>query len=165
MPKRARKRGAGRTDRQSSLGLPNLTAPGRFAEIFVTVFFLFQLLLPLRYYLNRPTSDERFAWRMFSYTSRRRCDSSVWDHVQRDGRIVPRRLNKSDVDYIRWRNLMERERPSVIENFLRYRLDQPGVKSASLTLRCTDLAGDASSTLTYSIDSDGRMDKTTGPAP
>ena len=164
MPKRARKRGAGRTDRQSSPGLSNLTAPGRFAAIFVTVFFLFQLLLPLRYYLNRPTSDERFAWRMFSYTSRRRCEPSVWDQVERDGRIVPRRLSESDLAYIRWRNLMA-ERPSVIEKFLRYRLDQPGVKSASLTLRCTDLAGDASSTLTYSIDSDGRIAKTAGPAP
>ena len=54
------KRGADRTDRQSSPGLPNLTAPGRFAAVFVTVFFIFQLLLPLL--------DEVYLWPYFSFS-------------------------------------------------------------------------------------------------
>ena len=141
-------------------------SPSRVAAIFIATYLLFQLLLPLRYYLNRPTPDERFAWRMFSYQSRRACVATVWDDRRVEaGRVVSVRLDDSDLSLGRWRSMLQRERPSVIDKFLRHRMEQAGVESSRVVLRCTELGIERPYTVTYSIDADRIVERTADAQP
>jgi hypothetical protein len=97
------------------------------------------LLIPLRYYLGDDRYDERFAWRMFSAVRVQECNVSA--HETRDGR-------EHDVPLMSilpapWVALMERNRPAVIESFLRWRCGtREGVAAVRIVNRCRDASGD-----------------------
>src|SRR5919106_3589436 len=98
--------------------------PGRsrsIASIFIVGFLLWQISLPLSYYANEDDSDERFAWRMFSVLSRfqKSCDVAVSDWGRGAGASAnpPQQLDLQDS----WSQLLARNRPAVVEKYLRSR--------------------------------------------
>jgi len=121
--------------------LPHEPAPSRrkFVVAFIAVFVSVQLLLPLRYYLQAQTPDERFAWRMFSSQGQRHCDAMLFDVVMRDGRLIEQQVYRGQYD--NWMNSLREQRPSVVVKVLRWRCGQPDIAAAKLTLRCTDTDG------------------------
>jgi hypothetical protein len=100
--------------------------PGRsrlIASIFIVGFLLWQIALPILYYLNEDDSDERFAWRMFSVLSRfqKSCDVAVseWATGRDTGASIkpPQQLDLQDS----WSQLLARNRPAVVAKYLRAR--------------------------------------------
>ena len=51
----------------------------RLVNVFIVSWLLWQLLVPLSYYLGHDVDDERFAWRMFSgvWLLQKSCTASV----------------------------------------------------------------------------------------
>lgn len=97
----------------------------RWIAIGAAVFVLVQLAIPLRYYLNAPTPDERFAWRMFSSVRMVDADATLIDIVARDGERIERPVPFGAV--ASWRSALEVQRPDVVEKVMRSRLGEPGV--------------------------------------
>ena len=109
---------------------------------FIALFVLFQLAMPLRYYLLGGGTDERFSWRMFSTIRMQDCEVKVHDLVVTDGRLRPRKVELRKMLHGAWVNVLERYRPRAVDKFLRRRCEQPGVKAARYRRECKDTDGD-----------------------
>jgi len=98
-----------------------------------------QIAIPASYYLGHGgRDDERFAWRMFSAVRLRRCSVDAFDGELGQG---PPQIDVSRVVHASWSGSLARGRGRVIERFLATRCGMPGVRTASLTRRCTAPSG------------------------
>ncbi len=86
-------------------------------SLFIGAMLVFQLGLPLRYYLSDDTFDERFAWRMFSPIRVVRCEVRWTEGAARRPIKVGR-----DVHHV-WYSLMKRARIGVVDAFAKRRCD------------------------------------------
>lgn len=112
------------------------TQARRWIGIGAAAFLIVQTLLPLRYYLNLPTTDERFAWRMFSTTVRKDCVATLYQTVEYDGRLVEEQI--PPIMLTPWQTLLNRQRPSAVEKIMRACCIAPGVVSVRYRLTCGD---------------------------
>lgn len=85
-----------------------------------TLWVLVMLAIPLGYYLpGADLYDERFAWRMFSGVRVQSCELRV-SEVRGGERPIP----LAEVLPAPWIELLKRNRPAVVERFLRWRCEQ-----------------------------------------
>ena len=122
------------------------------SNAFIALFVLFQLAMPLRYYLRGGGTDERFSWRMFSTVRMQDCEVTVQDVVVADGQATPREVELRKVLHGAWVNVLERYRPRAVDKFLRRRCEQPGVKAARYRRDCEDTDGDRRPPLEVELD-------------
>lgn len=125
----------------SNPSTPSQPSPvaARWVGIFIVVYILFQLLAPLRYYLAAPTSDERFAWRMFSYQGMHKCVASASEVIEQQGK---RAVQSLDLGAVSLGYRLENNRPEVVAKFMRWRCEQPGVVQVRFVVRCTSPSGE-----------------------
>jgi hypothetical protein len=114
----------------------------RLASSFIAAYLVFQVGLPLRYYLRDDAFDERFAWRMFSPI--RMVDCTV-QFTQESGGVrasVDPRREVADA----WLGLMQRARLAVIDGYARHHCGELARTDAHpalyLSLRCMHPAGE-----------------------
>jgi hypothetical protein len=103
----------------------------------IAAFLLFQLIMPLRYYLGGGGSDERFSWRMFSSVRMQKCDVRVDDVV--DGER--RKVDLESTLQIAWVGMLERNRPAVVDKFLARRCGEPNVSAVRYRRTCQNTDG------------------------
>ena len=111
----------------------------RWVGVFIAVYIVIQLLAPLRYYLQAPTPDERFAWRMFSYQGMHKCVASASEVVERQGK---RSVQPLDLKALSLGFDLDHNRPAVVAKFMRWRCEQPGVVQVRFSVRCTSPSGE-----------------------
>ncbi|MCE9590274.1 MAG: hypothetical protein K8S99_07100 [Planctomycetes bacterium] len=111
----------------------------RWIGVAVALFLLAQLLLPLRYYLSPPTSDERFAWRMFSSVRMRDCTARLYETIERDGKTIEEPVPPATLAH--WRDLLDGNRPEVVEAVMRSFRRRPGVRAVRFELKCRGVDG------------------------
>ena len=105
--------------------------PGRvraIISVFIVVYFVWQLALPITYYLGDDVNDERFSWRMFSaiWHFHHTCTVSV---MEIESVLVPgpgntplvRQLDLDRTVHQAWITLLNRNQPLVVEKFLQTR--------------------------------------------
>jgi hypothetical protein len=120
-----------------------LKPPRRASSALIALFLVYQLAMPLRYYIGGRGDDERFAWRMFSSLSLRRCTPAVQEIVLDNGVEEPRPLQLGAVLHARWVGILERYHPRMVRKFLQSRCIQPDVTAVRYELTCTDVDGSA----------------------
>jgi hypothetical protein len=106
--------------------------------VFISVFVLFQFLIPLTYLARQDRSDERFSWRRLADPEAPRCEASAMLERLDGGRetlSLYKLLHRDWVDYL------QQGRRSVIDAFLRQQCEAPGVAQAELVHRCSDERG------------------------
>ena len=125
----------------ATAGEPLLNAPPQGkarmgANICIVLFLLANVLIPLRYYLVEPyETNERFAWRMFSSVHMRQNRRlKVTEVVEQDGKFVERPTPLTQLLQQSWINALLGGQTDIVENFLRWRVAQPGVVSVSYEL-------------------------------
>src|SRR5687768_13667023 len=111
-----------------------------FLPIAGTIWVVLMLAIPLRYYVGGDRYDERFAWRMFSAVRVQRCQVRVSE--EREG--IERNIALMEVLPAPWTALLERNRASVIERFLRWRCEErEGTTRVRFRNDCLDANGTA----------------------
>jgi hypothetical protein len=108
------------------------------ASTLIAAFLLFQVAMPLRYYLGGRGYDERFSWRMFSSVRMQRCNVQVRE-TGADG--SDRKLDLERELQVAWIGMLERYRAQVVEELLRKRCAQPGTREVRYTRSCRDTDG------------------------
>ena len=111
----------------------------RWISACIGLFLLWQLLLPLRYYLRTPTTDERFAWRMFSSVGMRDCKVALYETVEEEGERVRRQVPRASIT--RWEGMLENDRAGAVNKLLRWWCDRPGVIRVEFERVCKDIDG------------------------
>jgi hypothetical protein len=123
---------------------------GGLRNAAIAAFLLFQLIMPLRYYLGGGGTDERFSWRMFSSVRMQKCDVRVDDILPgtapalRGGASVKGERRKVDLEatlQIAWVGMLERNRPAVVEKFLARRCQEPDVGAVRYRRTCQETDG------------------------
>jgi len=104
----------------------------------IAAFVLFQLVVPLTYYVRSDPYDERFAWRMFSAIRLHGCQTTAQE-ITGEG---PRPIDLSAVIHRAWITTMQRNRRDVIRRFLARRCEEDGVTSVELRNECRTPTGD-----------------------
>lgn len=113
--------------------------PRRLLPILGSIWVVLMLVIPLRYYLSDDPYDERFAWRMFSAVRVQRCRVGVVEETAGGARP----LALMEVLPAPWTALLERNRPAVVEAFLRWRCDQrDATERVRFHNECVDAGGD-----------------------
>jgi hypothetical protein len=105
------------------------------SNALIAAFLLFQIAMPLRYYLGGRGYDERFSWRMFSSVRMQRCDVRVREHVQDGGE---RQVDLDRALQVAWIGMLERYRPQVVDELLRTRCAASGVREVVYERVCRD---------------------------
>lgn len=102
------------------------------------LFALVSIAIPLRYYLGDDLYDERFAWRMFSRVRVQECAAEVTE----DGLplvVLGRDPSAPGILPAPWHSLLQRNRPAVVNGFLRWRCEAEGEReTVRVTTRCRD---------------------------
>lgn len=106
-------------------------------QAFIALFLLYQIAMPLRYYLGGRGDDERFSWRMFSTVRLRKCEAHVLEVIRGQSRQV----DLSQAVQIAWIGMLERGRLQVVEKLLRRRCQGEGVTEARYERTCTNTDG------------------------
>ena len=107
-------------------------------NVFIALFLLAQIVVPLRYYLGSRSADERFSWRMFSSYGMQHAKHdaltqvSVRETALENGRLVERSVDLPTILPKRWIQYLRHEQPDVTEKFLRWR----GSQSNAQEVRC-----------------------------
>jgi hypothetical protein len=104
----------------------------------IAAFLLFQIAMPLRYYLGGRGYDERFSWRMFSSVRMQRCDVRVREVLDGDDE---RAVGLERELQVAWIGMLERYRSQVVDEFLARRCARDGVRRARYERACTDTDG------------------------
>jgi hypothetical protein len=112
----------------------------RRENLTIAAILVFQIAMPLSYYVSRRAYDERFSWRMFSTLRLRDCKVEVKEQLE-SGRT--RSVNIERDVHVAWLRLLERMRSAVIEAYLERRCDNNGVTRVDFTCRCNDTDGRA----------------------
>jgi hypothetical protein len=123
--------------------------PHALGTALIAAFLLFQIAMPLRYYLGGGGYDERFSWRMFSSVRMQRCDVQVHETLS-DG--SDRALNLDRELQVAWIGMLERYRPQVVEKLLHRRCAAPDVRSVRFARACRDTGGSPLPTLHVTLD-------------
>jgi len=112
--------------------------PRALASALIAAFLLFQIAMPLRYYLGGRGHDERFSWRMFSSVRMQRCSVQVHESAS-DG--SERTLNLEQELQVAWIGMLERYRSGVVEELLRKRCANGGAREVRYARSCKDPGG------------------------
>ena len=135
---------------------PTVSAPGssdadarkrRRENLIIAAVLVFQIAMPLSYYLSSRIYDERFSWRMFSTLRLRDCKVEVKEHLdipdtddeQRHTRV--RQVNVERDVHVAWLRLLERMRSAVVDEYLARRCQSPDVTSVDFACQCSDTDG------------------------
>ena len=113
-------------------------APRAWSNALIAAFLLFQIAMPLRYYLGGRGYDERFSWRMFSSVRMQRCDVRVRD-VLASG--AERTVDLERELQVAWIGMLDRYRSQVVDAFLHRRCRADSVRAARYERTCTDTDG------------------------
>ena len=116
--------------------------------IWLLGFLLFQLIIPLTYYLRDDPYDERFAWRMFSAVRLHSCRTTSTETIGENNVSIP----LHQVIHRAWSNHLSRNRASVVHAFLRWRCAEEEVNSVQLRNECTTPSGQALQPQIYELD-------------
>lgn len=141
---------------------PPAGSPWRRALPLVGIaWILLHVLIPLRYYRDgADTYDERFAWRMFSSVRVRQCTLTARE--TREGTRA--QIALMEVLPAPWVALLERNRPAVVDRFLRWRCDREGTTRVEIHNECRDATGDPLAPIDVSIACDtGTITRTEEP--
>jgi hypothetical protein len=115
--------------------------PRGILAALIAFFLAGQILAPLWYYV-RGGNDERFAWRMFSSQSVRRCQVHVSDILSSGQGIDSERpVNLLTALHPRWTGLLARGNHRVVEAFLQTRCRIASVNAVRFRRNCTDVDG------------------------
>lgn len=129
------------------------------ADAFIVLFLLFQIAMPLRYYLGERGDDERFSWRMFSSVRMQRCKARVNETTAAGERKVD--LNREL--QVAWIGMLERYRPQVVEKLLQRRCATGEVEQVRYLRRCTGTDGRELPELQVALDCKrGELTRTPG---
>ncbi len=101
-------------------------------RIFLGVFLVAQVLIPLRYYFGSDPYDERFSWRMFSAVRVHQCRVQATETIGG----TPRPIDLNREIHRAWINTLSRNRDAVTEKFLRARCEGEGVTEVVVTNNC-----------------------------
>ncbi len=101
--------------------------------VFIGLFLIVQLALPLSYYLGDDRYDERFAWRMFSDVRMVRCRA--------DYRIGGAPVRLLERFHVAWQTLVERGRRPVVDAVARRLCRDAGGAPVTLRLECREFDG------------------------
>jgi hypothetical protein len=119
------------------------------STLLIALFLLYQLLMPLRYYLGGRGYDERFSWRMFSSVRMQQCRVVVSESTK-DGDSRDLDLNREV--QVAWIGMLERYRPQVVDKLLQRRCAEPDVSEARYVRNCKKTDGSALPELTVTLD-------------
>ena len=104
-------------------------------RVFAGLFLLFQIAVPLRWYVAGRIEDERFSWRMFSSYQMRGCRIGVRAGVPgEENRATEIRLQKRLPGP--WLNALRAGYPAVVESFLRWECEDTGAPWVHYQRRC-----------------------------
>jgi hypothetical protein len=144
---------------------PAAATPGKATPIalaFIALFLLYQVAMPLAYYLGGRGTDERFSWRMFSSVRMQKCSVKVKETAGGEQRDV-------DLDrevQIAWIGMLERYRPAVVEKLLRRRCERAEASEVRYVRSCVETDGSKAPELTVKVESEhGKLSSTVEPAP
>jgi len=117
-------------------------------SLAIGAYLLWQVALPLSYYVPPDTGDERFAWRMFSarFLYNNTCTLSTFERAA----TSTRQITLEPILHVGWLVALKHGRPAVVEKFLQSRCAaDPSVTEVRLERRCGagSAAGAFSSTL------------------
>jgi hypothetical protein len=127
------------------------------SNAFIALFLLFQLAMPLRYYLGGRGDDERFSWRMFSTVRMHKCEIAV--HELQAGEL--RKVDLTQAVQIAWIALLERNRTEAVHALLRRRCGRHEVSEVHFDRQCTSTDGSALPPLALRMDcKSGRVSTT-----
>ncbi len=105
----------------------------RLSDLWIVGWILFQIGLPLSWYLRGGGADERFAWRMFSAQHLTRCELRYTERAPGIAETTEQRLDQ--LVQGTWVKAMTKGRPAVIDAFLSYRCAQ-GASELTLERKC-----------------------------
>ena len=111
----------------------------------IGAFIVFQVAMPVSYYLSDDPSDERFAWRMFSVTRMTQCSHNA-QAIKPSGKET---LNLREHLHVAWITNVARNRTRVIETYLD-RVCEDGAEQVQVVNQCRSPGG-ATQTFTYSM--------------
>jgi hypothetical protein len=114
--------------------------PRRAANVFIALFLLYQLAMPLSYYLGDGGYDERFSWRMFSTLRLQRCDVAVQERIGGEGGTL-RQVPLVQELQVAWINMLKRYRTDVVQKFMASRCRGDDVYEVRYVRRCADTDG------------------------
>jgi len=123
--------------------------PRAFSNALIALFVLFQIAMPLRYYLGDRGYDERFSWRMFSSLRMQNCKVRVAERLASGDEHD---LELTQELQVAWIGMLERYRPQVVERLLRQRCRGELVRAARFTRTCTQTDGSALPPLEVELD-------------
>ena len=102
--------------------------PGRarsITSLFIGAYLLWQVALPLSYYVSGGEADERFAWRMFStqWAFQKTCTAAIVEQVRSSSNNEPavREIDLPRTLNALWVKVLSRNRPAAVDKFLRGR--------------------------------------------
>jgi hypothetical protein len=127
---------------------PDATRARPVALAFIGLFLLFQIAMPLTYYLGGRGPDERFSWRMFSSVRMQKCSVRVDETAAGEERAV-------DLDrevQVAWVGMLERYRPAVVEKLLQRRCERAQASEVRFVRRCVETDGSKAPVLTVALD-------------
>lgn len=109
----------------------------RWQSIFISIYLVVQIALPLHYYtVNGDKYDERFAWRMFSPERMVRCGYQF--HA--NGKVFTHRTIRSEF-HEAWANTVVRARGVVIEAMAQKLCRKYPNKPVRFKMTCTTVNG------------------------
>lgn len=124
----------------SSVSVSASSPAQKWIALGAAAFLIVQALIPLRYYLSQPTSDERFAWRMFSTTVRKDCHATLYQTIEFDGRQVEEQV--PPIMLAPWQTMLNRNRPAAVEKIMKACCLATGVVSVRFRLECGTKGGE-----------------------
>lgn len=117
--------------------------PGRVVvRVFIIAWLVWQIVVPLAYYLGDELEEERFSWRMFSgvWLLHKRCTTSVVEYLGQPGADGPGDVRAVDLERTlnaTWVRQLTRNRRLVVEKFLRARCrEDPAVSDVEFFRIC-----------------------------
>jgi hypothetical protein len=113
------------------------TRTRRRENLTIAAILVFQIAMPLSYYLSGRAYDERFSWRMFSTLRLRDCKVQVREHLVSSIRDV----NVERDVHVAWLRLLERMRSAVVDAYLERRCQAEEVTRVDFICRCNDTDG------------------------
>jgi hypothetical protein len=122
------------------------------SNIIISIALLYQVAMPLRYYLGGGGADERFSWRMFSTVRMQKCSVRVDEQVDEGGEPQQRPVDLTQAFQIAWMGMLERNRPQVVDKVLRRRCLGKQVRHAHYRRTCVDTDGTTLPTLDITLD-------------
>ena len=103
------------------------------------VFLVFQVVVPVTYYLRDDAYDERFAWRMFSAVRLHECQTLATEDSGAGFVSIP----LARVIHNAWIRHLGRNRRDVVDAFLLRRCEEENVRAVRVVNQCRGVAGES----------------------